>query len=85
MSCLVSFQEPGVFTDVRKHLDWIKSTIEGSEDSGGGYRQLSGHDESANERIYNRILEPANASDRGHKGHGHTQKPHHQFDPVGSI
>ena len=25
----LSFQEPGVFTDVRKHLDWIAEVTEG--------------------------------------------------------
>ena len=77
----MSFQEPGVFTDVRKHLDWIKRIIEGSEDVKGGNRQisdqLSSHHETANERIYNRNPEPA---DKKSEHGGHKQKPHHNFD-----
>ncbi len=76
-------QEPGVFTDVRKHLDWIKRIIEDSEDVKGGNRQisyqLSSHHETANERIYNRNPKPVDKK----SGHvGYKQKPHHYFDEV---
>ena len=70
-----------MFTDVRKHLDWIKSIIEGEERNRQISDQLSRHHETASERIFNRNPSYEKNKQSGHHSE-YKQKQHNHFDQV---
>ena len=70
-----------MFTDVRKHLDWIKSIIEGEERNRQISDQLSRHYETASERILNN-RNPSNENKQSGHHSEYKQKQHNHFDQV---